>query len=102
MLRSDEVTVYGQVLRAVATLPEYQGKGCASMLLKSGLEKVDAEGAKVFLEATPQGLPLYTKLGWKAVDEFVFDIEKYVGKPWVQKTTCMMREVPMQTGKATR
>lgn len=78
------------VLRAIATLPEYQGRGAASLLLRSGLERVDAESASAFLEATPQGLPLYAKFGWEVVDEMVFDLGKY-GLESVQKTTCMMR-----------
>ena len=80
-----------QVLRALATLPEYQGKGCGSILLESGLEDIDKQLAKVFLEATPQGRPLYAKYGWKLVDEMVFDLAPY-GCPGVQTITCMMRE----------
>lgn len=85
------MTVFAQVLRAIATLPEYQGKGCASMLLQSGLEKIDAEGAKTWLEATPQGQPVYAKFGWKAVDEIVVDLEKYGCGKWVQRITVMER-----------
>lgn len=84
------LTERGQVLRAIATLPEYQGKGCGSLLLKTGLETIDIEGANTFLEATPQGRPLYEDFGWKFVDEMVFDLGKY-GYAGVQKTTCMMR-----------
>ena len=82
-----------EVLRAIATLPEYQGKGCATALLKAGLAKVDAEDRKAFLEATPQGHGLYIKFGWKDVDEMAFDLRKYGFQAHVQKTTCMMREV---------
>lgn len=85
------MTVYAQVLRAIATLPEYQGKGCASKLLQSGLEKIDAEGAKSWLEATPQGQPLYAKFDWKVVDEIVLDLEKYGYGEWVQRITVMGR-----------
>lgn len=60
------------------------------MLLKSGLEIVDTHKARVFLEATPQGRPLYEKFGWKYVDEMIFDLGKY-GCSGVQKITCMMR-----------
>lgn len=88
------LTNVGQVLRAIATLPEFQGQGCGSMLLRSGLEKTDAEGAKIFLEATPQGHSLYEKFGWKGVDAIVFDLGKYgCATDMVQVTTCMMREV---------
>lgn len=88
---SDKMIVYTQVLRAIATLPEYQGKGCASMLLQAGLKKVDAESAKAWLEATPQGQTLYAKFGWKVVDEIVFDLENYGCGEWVQRTTVMER-----------
>ncbi|KFY59451.1 hypothetical protein V497_04261 [Pseudogymnoascus sp. VKM F-4516 (FW-969)] len=53
----------------LATDPEFQGKGCASMLLKYGLDLADKEGRRAYIEATPAGLPLYKKLGWVIVDE---------------------------------
>ena len=80
------------VLRALATLPQYQGKGCGSALLQWGLEKIDADGRRVFLEATPQGHSLYAKLGWKDVDEMVFDLNAYGFNGHVQKIICMMRD----------
>ena len=89
------MTVYIQVLRAIATLPEYQGRGCASMPLQSGLEKTDAEGAKTWLEVTPQGQRLYTKFGWRVFDELVFELQKYGCGEWVQRTTVMERSAPM-------
>lgn len=88
---SDKMIVYTQVLRSIATLPEYQGQGCASLLLQSGLERIDAESAKAWLEATPQGQTLYAKFGWKVVDEIVFDLENYGCGEWVQRTTVMER-----------
>ena len=88
---SDEMTGYVQVLRSIGTLPEYQGKGCASTLLQSGLVKIDVEGAKTWLEATPLGEPLYANFGWIDIDEIVFDLEKYDRGKWVQRTTVMER-----------
>ncbi len=88
--------VYAQVLRAIATLPEYQGKGCASMLLQSMLGKIDAEGAKAWLEATPQGQTVYAKFGWKVVDEMIFDLGKYGCGEWVQRTTVMGRAAQIE------
>ena len=61
------------------------------MLLQSGLEKVDADFAKAWLEATPQGQTLYTKFGWKVVDEIFFDLGKYGCAEWVQRSTVMER-----------
>ncbi|KFY96612.1 hypothetical protein V500_02403 [Pseudogymnoascus sp. VKM F-4518 (FW-2643)] len=53
----------------LATDPEFQGKGCGTMLLRHGLELADREGRRAYIEATPAGLPLYKKLGWVVVDE---------------------------------
>ncbi len=66
------------------------------MLLKSGLEVVDTQKAKVFLEATSQARPLYEKSGWKSVDEMIFDLGKY-GCSGVQTVTCMMRDAVEST-----
>ena len=61
------------------------------MLLRSGLENIDAELAKAWLEATPQGQTLYAKFGWKVADEMIFDLKKYGCGEWVQRITVMER-----------
>ena len=49
----------------VATLPEYQGKGYATNLMKYGIRLAFEKGARVcFLEASPKGLSIYQKLGF--------------------------------------
>ena len=83
-----------KVLKLIAVLPEYQGQGCGRMLIKSGLEIVDAAGARAELEATPQGKPVYERYGFKEVDEIVFELEDY-GSKGTQITTCMMRDLQM-------
>ncbi|KAL8723195.1 MAG: hypothetical protein Q9225_000461 [Loekoesia sp. 1 TL-2023] len=81
------------VLRVLFTHPEYQGQGLASMLLRRGLEEIDARSQRCYLEATPAGLPIYRKLGWTVVDEIKTDLGKYgVANPSVEHTACMMRE----------
>jgi len=65
------------VLKVLAVHPDYQGRGCASTLLRAGLERVDAVGAKSFLEATPQARPLYSKFGWRDIDVIFSDLEQY-------------------------
>ena len=86
------LTEWVLVLRALCTLPRYQGKGCGSALLRWGLEKIAADGRRVFLEATPQGHSLYAKFGWKDVDEMVFDLNAFGFNGHVQKIICMMRD----------
>ncbi|KFY12801.1 hypothetical protein V492_03651, partial [Pseudogymnoascus sp. VKM F-4246] len=63
----DEENMY--LMGLLATDPEFQGKGCATMLLRHGLDMADRDGRKAYIEATPAGLPLYKKLGWVVVDE---------------------------------
>ena len=81
-----------EVLKLLAVLPEYQSQGCGRMLIKSGLEIVDAAGAKAELEATPQGKPIYERYGFKEVDAIVFELEEY-GSKETQITTCMIRDL---------
>ena len=62
-------------LELVATRPEFQGKGAAGMLLRWGLEKADMEGAESYLEASPEGKPIYEHFGFVAQEELVVDLE---------------------------
>ena len=39
----------------------------------------DAAGAKTYVEASPAGLLLYIRHGWKAVDELTMDMRNYGG-----------------------
>lgn len=75
-------------------LPEYQGQGCGRTLIKSGLEIVDAAGARTELEATPQGKLVYERYGFREVDEIIFELEGY-GSEGRQVTTCMMRDAQL-------
>ncbi|KLJ09486.1 hypothetical protein EMPG_15102 [Blastomyces silverae] len=65
------------VLELIATSPAFERQGHASRLLKWGIEKADAENARVFLEATPAGLPLYERLGWRTVDTIRIKLADY-------------------------
>jgi len=64
----------------VATLPEYQGKGYATKLMKYGIRLAFKKGARVcFLEASPKGLSIYQKLGF---------IELFKNQVFVKKEPC--------------
>lgn len=62
----------------VATLPEFQGKGFATKLMKYALNYAAENGAKYcFLEASQMGLSIYKKIGFKILFEnqiFCIDI----------------------------
>ncbi|KAG9238704.1 acyl-CoA N-acyltransferase [Amylocarpus encephaloides] len=57
----------------------YQRKGLGSMLLKHVLDMADAEGRKVYIEATDAGWPLYKKLGFEDIDIIEIDVSKWGG-----------------------
>ncbi|KAJ5319756.1 hypothetical protein PENANT_c026G03535 [Penicillium antarcticum] len=65
------------VLDLLATLPAYQGQGYGSAILKWGIEKANASKSRIFLEATPEGVPLYLKYGWKQLEEVTMDFEPF-------------------------
>ena len=50
------------------------------MLIQWGCDIAQKHGVPSFLEASPAGLPVYQKSGFKEVGRFVFDLEKYGGK----------------------
>lgn len=52
----------------MATDPAYQGKGAGSQLMRWGLKKADEHGLEAFLEASPEAVPLYERLGFKEAD----------------------------------
>jgi GNAT superfamily N-acetyltransferase len=62
-------------LELIATRPEFQGKGAAGMLMRWGLEKVDEDGAVSYLEASPEGKPIYEHFGFVGQEELTIDIE---------------------------
>lgn len=51
----------------------------------------DAEGRKVYIEATPSGHPVYLKLGFKDIDVLKVDLSKWGGKE-IGVNTIMLRD----------
>lgn len=57
-------------LKAVGVDPEAQGRGAAGLLLRSGLERCDADAKPAYLEAsTPSHVPLYERFGFRRTGE---------------------------------
>jgi GNAT superfamily N-acetyltransferase len=65
-------------LELVATRPEYQGKGAAGKLLRWGMEKADEEGTETYLEASPDGKPIYEHFGFTETDRLVVELKEEV------------------------
>lgn len=53
----------------LATVPECQGRGAASALLRHISHMADTEGRPLYLEAAPGSLPVYLKHGFREVGE---------------------------------
>ena len=79
------------VVRFLAVHPDHQGKGLASKLLKAGLEDADRAQAQTYIEASPAGLPVYLKYGWKIIDEMTVDMTPYGGHG-IESQPFLMRE----------
>ena len=62
-------------LELIVTRPEWQGKGAAGKLIRWGLERADEEGSVCYLEASPDGKPVYERFGWRERERLVVDLE---------------------------
>ncbi|RMY83825.1 hypothetical protein D0861_07249 [Hortaea werneckii] len=54
-------------LEIIATHPQYQGRGAGSMMINRGLERADQDNVEAYLEASPEAVSLYEKLGFENV-----------------------------------
>lgn len=71
------------------------------MLIRPGLEDADKAGAQTYIEASPDGLPLYLKHGWEPVDNMVIDMGTHEAGSGVEVMPFLMREAnaPNKVGK---
>lgn len=49
------------------------------MLLQWGADEADRLGLEVYVEASPEGKPLYEKRGFKELETFAADLSKWGG-----------------------
>lgn len=77
----------------VATDPAYQGKGAGSLMMKWGLDQADAQGVEAYLEASPEGVPLYEKLGFREAARTDTFIDNERGKGTWYRNLFMIRPV---------
>jgi GNAT superfamily N-acetyltransferase len=54
-------------LKLLVTHPDYRGCGAGSKLVKWGQEKAAKEGLPFAMFASPMGISLYSKLGFRSV-----------------------------------
>lgn len=60
-------------MELLLTHPDYQGKGCGSMILRHGLELADRDQLPCYIDSSPMGKALYEKLGWTLDHKKDFD-----------------------------
>jgi len=58
-------------LEILATRPEFQGKGAGSALMRWGLARADEDRLETYIEASPEGKPIYEHFGFAEVDRLV-------------------------------
>lgn len=75
-------------LEMLGTLPEHQGRGAGSLMMKWGVELADREGMDAYLESSPKGVGVYRKFGFVEQDEVTVNVEAY-GE---YKNLCMVRK----------
>ena len=80
------------VLQTLAVDPAYQRRGLGSMLIRQGLDDADKIGAQTYIEASPDGLPLYLKHGWEPVGELAINMGKHGAGSGVEIMPLLMRE----------
>ncbi|KAI0881644.1 acyl-CoA N-acyltransferase [Annulohypoxylon maeteangense] len=80
-------------LSLLCTSPNYHRRGAAKAMMLPMLALADTRGLKAYLEATPDGKPIYEKLGFREIDQLNFDLEKLTGTfEGIYKISIMVRE----------
>ncbi|CAG8977327.1 hypothetical protein HYALB_00009199 [Hymenoscyphus albidus] len=79
------------VCALLAVHPTHQRKSLGKRLLQHVLNLADAEGRRVYIEATDAGYPLYKKLGFEQVDVLPIDMRKW-GVEGLGSNIIMIRE----------
>ncbi|KAH6850574.1 acyl-CoA N-acyltransferase [Chaetomium sp. MPI-CAGE-AT-0009] len=71
-------------LELISTKAEVKGLGTGRKLVQWGLERVDADGAVAYLEASPQGRGLFERFGFEVVEKLAYFGGTYVECPMVR------------------
>ena len=74
-------------LTLLGTEPAHQGKGHGQRLLRSNLDRLDAEGAAAYLEAADELVPLYQRFGFQVRSRFEIEDGPTVNGMWRESTS---------------
>lgn len=78
-------------LHILAVLPSHQCQGLGSILIREGLAAADRDNARTYIEASPAGLGLCKRFGWKEVEAIHIDMTPHGGTETATEH-CMIRE----------
>ncbi|KAL8926238.1 MAG: hypothetical protein Q9172_001880 [Xanthocarpia lactea] len=78
-------------LHILIVSPQYQRQGLGTMLIREGLANADRDNARTYIEASPMGLGLYKKHGWKEIDDILIDMRPH-GGTGIASEKILMRE----------
>lgn len=94
--RSRIITNVQSELEILVTNPESFGRGAGTRLLSWGVEQADKVGVIMALEATPAGLSLYKRFGFREMDVIKADMKQFGWSqpydPEAAKRVWMIRE----------
>ncbi|KAM3418057.1 hypothetical protein BST61_g6263 [Cercospora zeina] len=79
-------------LEIIATDPAYQGQGAGSLMMRYGLERADEQGARAFLEASPDAVRLYERFGFREVRHLDTFIQNSRVKGTMYRNLFMIRD----------
>ncbi|KAJ5923286.1 hypothetical protein N7454_008531 [Penicillium verhagenii] len=66
-------------LKELYVLPSHQRQGLGGLMVAFGVDEADERGLPAYTEASPEGLGLYLKHGFKEVDRVTVDLEQWGG-----------------------
>jgi GNAT superfamily N-acetyltransferase len=66
-----------KVVSMVAILPQHQGKGLGTKIMKFCADIADKDGLPIYLTAFPGARDMYLKLGYKDIANFDMDLNEY-------------------------
>lgn len=89
------------ILKELFVLHEFQRRGLGSMLLTAGLAKADELRLLAYTEATPKGLHLYLRHGFREVDRVTIHLEDWGGEKGVVDTFGLLVRDPISPGGST-
>lgn len=62
---------------SISVLPEWQGKGVGSALMRVGTDRADAEGVYCWVHASEDGADMFVKHGFKEVGRLELDLDEW-------------------------